>query len=121
MLSGRLGAGSTSIRVVGDQTCTPTFTQDLARQLAALLETGVFGLYHITSDGETTWHDFAAEIFRIARLKPDLQPTTSVEFNAPAIRPPYSVLENRALKSLSIDCMRPWREALADYLEQKLG
>ena len=116
----RLAGNDKPIKVVGDQMCTPTFTQDLARQLAALIETNAFGTYHITSDGETTWHDFAAEIFRIAKLKPDLQPTTSAEFNAPAKRPSYSVLENRALKSLGIDCMRPWREALAEYLAQKL-
>jgi len=120
----RLAYSGQPIKVVGDQTCTPTFTQDLARQLVVLIESGdqaAFGTYHITSVGETTWHDFASEIFRISRLKPDLASTTSVAFNAPAKRPAYSVLENRALQLLGINHMRPWQEALADYLAQKLA
>jgi dTDP-4-dehydrorhamnose reductase len=40
---------------------------------------------------------------------------------APARRPPYSVLENRALKALGIDRMRPWQEALAEYVALKVG
>ena len=116
----RLAGDKKTIRVVGDQTCTPTFTQDLAAQLAALIETHAFGTYHITSDGQTTWHDFAAEIFRAAKVKADLQPVSSAEFGAPARRPPYSVLENHALKQMGIDHMRTWRAALSDYLAQKL-
>ena len=44
------------------------------------------------------------------------EPITSAQFNAPAVRPPYSVLDNAHLQSLSIDHMRGWREALGDYL-----
>ncbi len=117
----RMAGENKTIRVVGDQTCTPTFTQDLSQQLAELLTTNAFGTYHITSDGETTWHDFAAEIFRMANVKADLHPISSADFGAAAKRPPYSVLENRGLKTLGIDHMRPWREALAEYLRQKLS
>ncbi len=112
----RLAGENKTIKVVNDQTCTPTFTQDLAQQIAALIETNAFGTYHITSAGATTWHDFAAEIFRLAGIQADLHPTTSAEFNAPARRPAYSVLENAGLQRLSIDRMRDWRTALAEYI-----
>lgn len=115
----RLAKDGKTIRVVADQTCTPTFTQDLAEHLAALVETGAYGTYHITSDGDVTWHDFAAEIFRLTHTQADLHPISSADFNAPAKRPLYSVLENTGLKRLGIDHMRPWRESLADYLQQK--
>lgn len=115
----RLASENKTIKVVNDQTCTPTFTKDLAAQMAALIETNAFGTYHITSAGETTWHDFAAEIFRLAKVKADLQPTTSAEFNAPARRPAYSVLENAGLQRLGIDHTRDWHEALADYIQLK--
>ena len=46
---------------------------------------------------------------------------SSAEYGAPARRPPYSVLENRALKALGIDRMRPWQEALAEYVALKVG
>jgi dTDP-4-dehydrorhamnose reductase len=115
----KLASEGRAIRVVNDQTCTPTFTQDLARQIARLIETGAFGTYHITNDGECTWYEFACEIFRLAGLRADVQPVTSAEYNAPARRPPYSVLENRGLRTLGIDQMRPWQEALAEYIALK--
>jgi dTDP-4-dehydrorhamnose reductase len=115
----RLAGENKTIKVVNDQTCTPTFTKDLAAQIALLIETNAFGTYHITSAGATTWHDFAAEIFSMAGLKADLRPTSSAEFNAPAKRPAYSVLENAGLQTLGIDRMRDWHEALAEYLMLK--
>ncbi len=110
-----------TIHVVDDQTCTPTFTRDLAQQIAQLIETQTYGTYHITNDGACTWYEFACEIFRLAGLNPDAHPITSAEFNAPARRPPYSVLENAALKALGIDRMRHWRAALAEYVALKLA
>lgn len=115
----RLAGEGKPIKVVDDQVCTPTFTRDLAANIAALIESGEFGTYHITSAGACTWHAFAAEIFRQAGVQADLRPTTSAEFGAPARRPPYSVLENAGLQRLGIDRMRPWQEALAEYLRLK--
>lgn len=104
------------IRVVADQTCTPTFTQDLAVQLSLLLETDAYGTIHATSAGACTWHEFANAIFEIAGLPARTVPITSAEFAAPAVRPPYSVLENAVLQHLGIDQMRPWRSALEAYI-----
>lgn len=106
------------IRVVADQTCTPTYTFDLAAQLAALLETDAYGTIHATSAGVCTWHEFANAIFDIAGLQARAVPITSAEFAAPAVRPPYSVLENAALQKLGIDRMRLWRQALEEYLRR---
>ena len=104
------------IRVVNDQTVTPTATRDLARQLAILFESGHEGLFHITNDGGCSWYEFAAAIFEIAGLNADLQPTTSESYKTPARRPRYSVLENHRLKELGLNRMLPWRDALAEYL-----
>ncbi len=112
----RLAREGKPVRVVGDQTCTPTFTHDLAQQLAQLIETGAYGTYHATSAGACTWHEFANAIFELSNLTTRAQAISSVEFGAPATRPPYSVLENAGLAKLGIDRMRPWREALAAYL-----
>ena len=106
------------VRVVGDQVCTPTFTEDLAQQIALLIETGRYGTYHTTSDGGCSWYAFALEIFQLAGLKPQTVQITSDELNLPARRPAYSVLRNLALQSLGIDRMRDWREALAAYIEK---
>jgi dTDP-4-dehydrorhamnose reductase len=116
----RLARENKPIKVVGDQICTPTSTQDLAAQLAVLIETNAdakaYGTYHANNHGACSWHEFAAEIFRLAGLQPDLIPITSQQFGAPATRPPYSVLQNAALHTLGIDHMRDWHEALAEYI-----
>jgi dTDP-4-dehydrorhamnose reductase len=107
------------LRVVADQICTPTYTVDLAAAVAALIGTDRFGLYHVTSGGSCSWHDFAAAIFEIAGVNADLTPISSAEFGAPAHRPPYSVLSNRALEAAGVTPPRPWRDALTCYLEER--
>jgi dTDP-4-dehydrorhamnose reductase len=116
----RLAREGKPIRVVDDQVCTPTSTWDLARQIALLIETEQYGTYHTTNDGQCTWLEFAAEIFRLAGLRPELAAISSEELGLPARRPPYSVLRNQALQTLGIDRMRDWHDALADYLARVL-
>jgi len=107
---------SESIRVVDDQITTPTSTADLARQMALVLPTSHYGLFHMTNEGECSWFEFAKTIFEIAGLKADLSPTTSALYKSPATRPRYSVLENARLKELGLNRMLPWRNALTEYL-----
>jgi len=108
-----------SIRVVNDQTLTPTYTVDLANQVASLLSTTHYGLFHATNEGSCSWFDFARAIFDLAGMDADLLPITSDAYKTPAVRPPYSVLENARLKELGLNQMRDWREALAAYLKEK--
>ena len=87
--------------------------------IAALIETEAFGTVHITNGGDCSWHAFAAEIFRQARLDPDFGTTTSAEFGAAARRPGYSVLANNVWRNAGFAPLRPWQVALADYLALK--
>jgi dTDP-4-dehydrorhamnose reductase len=105
--------------VVDDQRMTPTYTVDLARQIAVLIKTDHYGLYHATSQGSCTWYEFAAEVFCQSGLAPNLSKAKTGDFGEKATRPAYSVLENKALQSISLDQMRPWQEALAAYLEER--
>ena len=107
------------IRVVNDQMVTPTYTADLAHQIARILPTTSYGLYHMTNEGCCTWFEFARAIFELSGIKADLSATTSELYKTPAIRPRYSVLENSRLKQLGLNEMRHWREALAAYLKEK--
>lgn len=107
------------IRVVNDQVLTPTSTADLAEKLLPLLRSARYGLYHMTNTGECSWYEFAAEIFRLAGLSPDLEPTSTAAFAAKARRPAYSVLDNRAYRAAGYPAFRPWQEALADYLRRR--
>lgn len=115
----KLAAQKKTIRVVADQTVTPTSTADLAERVVPLIESEHYGLYHMTNTGQCSWHEFAAEVFRLAKIEADLHPTDSQSFGAKARRPQYSVLDNAGLRDVGIAEFRPWREALADYMRQK--
>ncbi|MBX3438386.1 MAG: sugar nucleotide-binding protein, partial [Planctomycetaceae bacterium] len=114
----RLAQDREEVRVVDDQTCTPTSTADLAAAIRALVQTNRFGLYHITNSGATTWCGFARTIFALAGLQVRVIPITSAEFAAPARRPTYSVLDTTRLTEVTGQPLRPWTEALSDYMEQ---
>lgn len=115
----RLAREGKDIRVVDDQRMTPTYTVDLANQMAAVIESEDFGLYHATSQGDCTWFEFAAEIFRQSGLEPNLDRARTGDFGEQATRPAYSVLENRNLRRCGLDQMRPWQQALAAYLAER--
>ncbi len=102
------------LKVVNDQHGKPTYTRDLAvfiKQL--LLDHAPSGIYHGVNEGKTTWYDFTREIFRLANVNTPVVPCTSTEFPRPAKRPAYSTLLNTKRP-----LMRPWTEALRDYLAE---
>jgi dTDP-4-dehydrorhamnose reductase len=115
----RLAREGKNIKVVDDQTGSPTYTLDLARKIAQLIKTEHYGLYHITNAGACTWYQFACKIWELSGLSPNAEPTTTAAFGATATRPPYSTLDNAALRAIGLDGMRPWEEALAAYLEER--
>jgi dTDP-4-dehydrorhamnose reductase len=111
-----LGRSRKQISVVSDQKGCPTWTRDLAEASAALVETGRYGLYHITNSEPTTWFEFAKEIFRLSEMDVEVLPTTTDEFPRPARRPANSVLDPSPLPAVLGREMRSWREALEEYL-----
>lgn len=115
----RLAGQGKPLRVVNDQRCTPSYTADVADATVRLIERGATGLFHVVNSGDCTWFKFAAEIFRLSELKPDLTPITSAEFGAAAKRPPYSVLSTAKLAALLGSPLRPWQDALAAYLVER--
>jgi dTDP-4-dehydrorhamnose reductase len=116
----RLAAEGRTIRVVNDQVATPTSAKDLVNSLVPLLHSDRFGLYHMTNNGSCSWFDFAREIFKLANLPAKVQPVSSAEFRAKARRPPYSVLDNLALREAGFPELPPWQQALAEYLHERI-
>jgi dTDP-4-dehydrorhamnose reductase len=115
-----LGEKNESLKVVEDEVLTPTFTQDLAQQIRVLIEAPPpAGIYHATNEGECSWFDFASEIFSISGMDVRVERTSAAEWKAPARRPSYSVLENRALKQTGLNTFPHWRDALARFLEKR--
>jgi len=119
----RLAAERTMVRVVDDQQVAPTAAIDLAHKTVELLERwsatrdeSLLGLYHLTNAGSCSWYEFAREVVRSIGASLVVEPISTAQYGARAPRPMYSVLARRHLDRLGLDDLRPWNEALADYL-----
>lgn len=117
----RLAQAGSTIRVVNDQTCTPSSTLDVARATVDLIHAGGLGVYHVTNSGACTWYEFAGEVFRQAGLSVDCVPITSSQYGATARRPVYSVLFNKKLVAAGVAPCPTWQEAVARYLGRRRG
>ncbi len=117
----KLAVQGIPIKVVDDQWGSPTTCRALARQLQALVENRWYGTLNSTCSGETSWHKFAAELFRQRGLKVDLAPCSTADFQRPASRPAYSVLDGNKRRNLGLDCMPEWRDALTEVVNELIG
>jgi len=104
------------LRVVNDQFGTPTWTVDVCRQILSVLSIKERGVFHCTSEGACSWYDFAKEIVAVSGISAEVQPCTTAEFQRPAPRPQYSVLENARLKSIGANIMPDWRAGFGEFL-----
>jgi dTDP-4-dehydrorhamnose reductase len=103
-----------ALKVVADQRVTPTFTADLAAATIAAVEADHSGVVHITNSGATSWHGFTEAIMRLAGVTVDVEAVTTTRAPGAADRPLNGVLTSVA----GLEPLRPWDEALADYLER---
>jgi len=119
----RLGRERLRLRVVNDQVCTPSNVRDVAAATLFLLERNMVGLFHITNSGETNWHDFATEIFRLTGIATPIDPISTAEYGAAAERPAYSVLDCGKYEALATansgPQLRSWQVALDAYLAER--
>ncbi|MGH7609274.1 MAG: dTDP-4-dehydrorhamnose reductase [Candidatus Dormibacteria bacterium] len=115
----RAAAQGRSLRVVDDQTGTPTWTGALAPALVRLLETESYGLYHLTASGSATWLEFARAVLERVGITAEVQPTSTSAWAARAPRPRYSVLENRRWLALGMAALEGWEQGLAAYVESE--
>ncbi len=106
------------LRVVDDQIGSPTYAKDLAKAISTIIRKETYGLYHAAGQGSCSWYEFTLEILRLAGHNTRLIPIKSWELGRPARRPRYSVLGQQKLNELGIR-LRPWQEALADFLMEK--
>jgi dTDP-4-dehydrorhamnose reductase len=114
----KLAREKDSLDIVNDQRGSPTFTVDLSRAIAWLIDTDLYGIYHITNSGDCTWYDFAKEIIRQAGEKTLIRPTDSKTYQRPAQRPAHSVLANFAYQHAGGPSLPSWQESLSHYLDK---
>ena len=114
----RVGKTHDTVRVVTDQIGTPTYTPDLARLLADMIQTERYGVYHATNEGGfISWHEFTKEIYRQAGLSTAVLPVTTEEYGlSKAKRPVNSRLDKAKLTEQGFDRLPDWKDALSRYL-----
>lgn len=111
--------GRKTLHVVDDRFGTPTYTYDFAMNLFQLLETEAYGTYHMVCEGAGSRHDVAVELVKICgRPEITVEPVDSDYFKETyfAPRPRSEMMKNANLEKLGINRMRPWQEALAEYV-----
>jgi dTDP-4-dehydrorhamnose reductase len=102
------------VQVVDDQRGQPTWTVDVAGQIAALVGAAAEpGIYHATSSADTTWFELAQEVYRGLGADPArVRPVRSADYGAAAPRPAYSVLGHAAWAEAGVPPIGDWRDAL---------
>lgn len=108
-----------TLTVVDDQLGSPTYTLDLAVAISILIEKEIAGIIHVTNSGFCSWYEFAREILKIAgKNDVSVVPIKTADFTRPAKRPHFSALDSSRYTAITGAPLRPWPEALADYLAQ---
>lgn len=98
-----LTATKPKLKVVFDQTGTPTYAGDLANVIFDIVENrkseGNTGVYHFSNEGVCSWYDFTKMIALLAgHTDCDIEPCHSDEYPSPVTRPAYSVLDKTKIK-----------------------
>jgi dTDP-4-dehydrorhamnose reductase len=108
------------IEMACEQVVAPTSTDDLSRAVLALLEIRTLapGIYHLVNEGGCSWYEFTREIVRLVGGMAEVVPVDRGGRTGSMRRPLYSVLANTKARTLGVT-LRPWREALADYVRAK--
>lgn len=105
------------LRVVEDQTGSPTSAAELAGFIVYLIHTDKYGIWHGVCDGSTNWYEFTKEIMRLSgREDVEVIPIKSEEYKTKAKRPHYSVLSNKKLHNETEFKIKSWQDALKEYL-----
>jgi dTDP-4-dehydrorhamnose reductase len=113
-------ASGAPMTVVSDQRVSPSWCEDVAEAIAAVLLSAPHGVYHVSNSGSCTWFECARAALDLAGLAHvPIEPITAAKLARPATRPTNSVFDCSKLAAATGLAPRPWRDALAAYLSTK--
>jgi dTDP-4-dehydrorhamnose reductase len=115
----RLASERDSLSVVSDQIGTPTNAVDLAECLLTIITFDIrhstfdrYGIYNFSNEGQCSWYDFAAEIFKVNKVSINLQPIPTTAYPTPAKRPAYRVLDKSKIKQVFGMEIKSWKDSI---------
>lgn len=100
------------VRVVDDQTGSPTYAPHLAAAIARLIPSAAFGTYHFAGQGAVTWYALTRKLYELRGIATPVIPVTTEEFPRPAPRPRYSALTTLQEPHILLP---PWQDGLAEF------
>jgi len=113
----RQGREKKVLSIVNDQIGSPTYTVDLSEAISVLLKYDARGVFHVTNSDLCTWYTLGQAILKLSGMeRVKVIPISSKELGRPAVRPPYSVLNCQKLRQVTGMTLRPWVEALKDFI-----
>jgi dTDP-4-dehydrorhamnose reductase len=106
------------LTIVCDQIMSPTWSVNLSRGILQLIQSGKFGVYHLTdqTDGGISWYDFGKTIIQVKGINPEVLPISCRHLDRPAPRPAYSVLDTRYVALATGYQPLAYQEALEQFL-----
>lgn len=113
----RLSKEHKELNIINDQVGSPTYTKDLAPLLVDMIQTDKYGVYQATNEGFCSWYEFAKEIFKVKNIDIKVNPITTDKYITKAKRPLNSKMSKEKLEQNGFKRLRPWQEALKDYLK----
>ncbi|MEK3887714.1 dTDP-4-dehydrorhamnose reductase [Bacillus sp. FSL K6-3431] len=108
------------IFVVSDQIGSPTYSLDLCHFLLNLMNTEKYGTYHFSNSGHCSWYEFAQTIIQFSGMTVKVIANKTDKLAYPAPRPTYSVFEHQAIRLNGFKKPRMWREALKDFMDDRI-
>lgn len=107
------------LMVATDEVSTPTYTKTIVETTMKALEKNLYGIFHLSNKGYTTRYDYARFILKNLNLKNSIYPAYANDFNLPAQRPKFSVMNiNKIQTALNIE-IEDWETVVAKYLKNR--
>jgi len=104
------------VRSAGDKFGSPTFTEDLAARVLDLLDTGAYGLYHVSNAGGGSRYEYVRHIVEAFGLPTPVEKVDSSQYPRFAPVPACEMLENLNTRFLGLPSLPPWQEAIERYI-----
>jgi len=104
------------LKSAADKFGSPTYTLDLAKQIIELMQANVYGTFNAVNTGTASRFDYVSAIIKAFNFSNKIIPVESNAFPRKANMPDNEMLENAHLNLINLNRMRPWKDALKEYI-----